>query len=96
MYYWVSAFISFRQCNKTASLSKTFGYYRFEIIAAFINGITLFVIAALIVVEAYIFLLFKSKQMLMLTKRISTQQRICKNQSLAIQPIDNANDSVLV
>lgn len=35
------------------SSSKTFGYHRFEIIAAFINGITLFVIAGLIMIEAY-------------------------------------------
>lgn len=38
---------------KPPSLSKTFGFHRFEIIAAFINGITLFVIAGLILIEAY-------------------------------------------
>ena len=32
--------------------SKTYGYYRFEILAALINGITLFVVAGLIVWEA--------------------------------------------
>ncbi|MGA8942908.1 MAG: cation diffusion facilitator family transporter [Thermoactinomyces sp.] len=34
------------------SSSKTFGYYRFEILAALFNGITLFVIAGFIVWEA--------------------------------------------
>jgi cobalt-zinc-cadmium efflux system protein len=38
---------------KPPSLRKTFGFHRFEIIAAFINGITLFVIAGLIIIEAY-------------------------------------------
>lgn len=35
------------------SSQKTFGYHRFEIIAAFLNGLTLFVIAGLILLEAY-------------------------------------------
>lgn len=38
---------------KPPSPSKTFGYHRFEIIAALINGVTLFVIAILIISEAY-------------------------------------------
>lgn len=39
--------------TKPPSPRKTFGYHRFEIIAAFINGITLFIIALLITIEAY-------------------------------------------
>ena len=39
--------------TKPPSLRNTFGYHRFEIIAAFINGVTLFVIAILISIEAY-------------------------------------------
>lgn len=42
---WLSA--------KPSSLSRTFGYHRFEIIAALFNGITLVVIAVLILTEAY-------------------------------------------
>jgi cobalt-zinc-cadmium efflux system protein len=38
---------------KPPSPQKTFGYHRFEIIAALFNGITLFVIAVLILMEAY-------------------------------------------
>jgi cobalt-zinc-cadmium efflux system protein len=38
---------------KRASASKTFGYKRFEILAAFINGITLIVISLYIFWEAY-------------------------------------------
>ncbi|WP_195575598.1 cation diffusion facilitator family transporter [Paenibacillus sp. 1001270B_150601_E10] len=34
------------------SSNKTYGYYRFEILAAFINGITLFVVAGYIIYEA--------------------------------------------
>jgi len=37
---------------KKASTSKSFGYQRFEILAALLNGVTLFVIAAFIVAEA--------------------------------------------
>lgn len=39
--------------EKEATLSKTFGYKRFEILAAFINGLTLLVISIYIFVEAY-------------------------------------------
>ena len=39
--------------GRPPSASKTFGYHRFEILAAFVNGITLFIIAGLIMVEAY-------------------------------------------
>lgn len=38
--------------GKAASANKTYGYFRFEIITAFINGATLFVIAGFIVYEA--------------------------------------------
>lgn len=38
--------------GKVASAKKTYGYYRFEIITAFINGATLFVIAGFIIYEA--------------------------------------------
>src|SRR5690606_34694296 len=38
--------------GKAASAKKTYGYYRFEIITAFINGATLFVIAGFIIYEA--------------------------------------------
>lgn len=38
--------------GKAASGNKTYGYYRFEIIAAFFNGITLFIMAGFIVYEA--------------------------------------------
>lgn len=38
---------------KPASTNKTYGFYRFEILAALFNGMTLFFIAILIVKEAY-------------------------------------------
>jgi cobalt-zinc-cadmium efflux system protein len=38
---------------KPASPNKTYGFYRFEILAAFFNGITLFIIAGFIIKEAY-------------------------------------------
>ena len=38
---------------KPPTLNKTFGFYRTEILAAFINGILLFAISAGIVIEAY-------------------------------------------
>ncbi|WP_373288875.1 cation diffusion facilitator family transporter [Paenibacillus nasutitermitis] len=38
---------------KAASPQKTYGYYRFEILAALLNGVTLFIVAGFIVVEAY-------------------------------------------
>jgi cobalt-zinc-cadmium efflux system protein len=37
---------------KPASPNKTYGYYRFEILAALLNGVTLFVIAGFIIAEA--------------------------------------------
>lgn len=38
---------------RAASPKKTYGYYRFEILAALFNGVTLFVIAGIIVYQAY-------------------------------------------
>ncbi|PKH10436.1 cation diffusion facilitator family transporter [Planomicrobium sp. MB-3u-38] len=38
--------------GRAASANKTYGYYRFEILAAFFNGITLFVMAGFIIYEA--------------------------------------------
>jgi cobalt-zinc-cadmium efflux system protein len=39
--------------SRPASPNKTYGFYRFEILAALFNGVTLFAIAGFIVVEAY-------------------------------------------
>lgn len=39
--------------SRPASPNKSYGFYRFEILAALFNGITLFVIAGCIVLEAY-------------------------------------------
>ncbi len=39
--------------TRAASPRKTYGYYRFEILAALFNGVTLFVIAGIIVYQAY-------------------------------------------
>ncbi|WP_050179594.1 cation diffusion facilitator family transporter [Domibacillus robiginosus] len=39
--------------SRPASSNKSFGFYRFEILAALFNGVTLFVIAGFIVWEAY-------------------------------------------
>ncbi|MBM7649009.1 cobalt-zinc-cadmium efflux system protein [Bacillus ectoiniformans] len=39
--------------SKSASPTKSFGFYRFEILAALFNGVTLFIIAGLIIWEAY-------------------------------------------
>lgn len=45
--------IAFWFAAKPPSANKTYGYYRFEILAAFFNGITLFVMAGWIIYEAY-------------------------------------------
>ncbi|AIF43913.1 cation diffusion facilitator family transporter [Virgibacillus sp. SK37] len=45
--------LAFKIGEKTASYSKTYGYKRFEIIAAFVNGITLIAISLYIYYEAY-------------------------------------------
>ncbi|MCY9696149.1 cation diffusion facilitator family transporter [Paenibacillus alginolyticus] len=39
--------------TRPASPGKSFGYYRFEILAALFNGLTLFIVAAFIIKEAY-------------------------------------------
>ncbi|WP_456274403.1 cation diffusion facilitator family transporter [Bacillus sp. AK031] len=39
--------------GRAATSSKTYGFYRFEILAALLNGITLFLIAGFIVYEAF-------------------------------------------
>jgi cobalt-zinc-cadmium efflux system protein len=39
--------------GRAATPNKTYGYYRFEILAALLNGVTLFLIAGFIVYEAY-------------------------------------------
>lgn len=45
--------VAFKIGEKTANSSKTYGYKRFEILAAFINGITLLAISIYIFWEAY-------------------------------------------
>ncbi|MCM3784072.1 cation diffusion facilitator family transporter [Neobacillus mesonae] len=47
------ALFAFKFGEKAASSSKTYGYRRFEIIAAFLNGITLIVISLSIIWEAF-------------------------------------------
>jgi len=39
--------------SRPASTNKTYGYYRFEILAALLNGVSLFIIAGFIIWEAY-------------------------------------------
>lgn len=46
------ALIAFKLGEKVANKSKTFGYKRFEILAAVLNGVTLIVIALFIFIEA--------------------------------------------
>lgn len=46
------AWVGFRLARRPADLKRTFGYYRFPILAAFVNGLALFAIAAIILVEA--------------------------------------------
>jgi len=45
--------IAFWFAAKPPSPGKSYGFYRFEILAALFNGVTLFVMAGFIVVEAY-------------------------------------------
>ncbi len=47
------SFIALIVATKAASAQKTFGYHRFEILAALFNGVTLFLIAGWILFEAY-------------------------------------------
>jgi cobalt-zinc-cadmium efflux system protein len=46
------ACIGFRMARRPATLQRTFGFRRFPVLAAFVNGMALFVIAAWIVYEA--------------------------------------------
>lgn len=46
------AWIAFQIGRRPATPSKSYGWHRFEVLAAFVNGIGLFVLAAWIVVEA--------------------------------------------
>ncbi|HCY8289757.1 TPA: CDF family zinc efflux transporter CzrB [Staphylococcus aureus] len=46
------ALVAFIYAEKNATTTKTFGYKRFEVLAALFNGVTLFVISILIVFEA--------------------------------------------
>lgn len=46
------ALVAFIYAEKHATLSKTFGYKRFEILAALFNGVTLFIIGIIIIIEA--------------------------------------------
>ncbi len=46
------ALIAFIYAEKHATTSKTYGYKRFEVLAALFNAVTLFVISILIVIEA--------------------------------------------
>lgn len=48
------AWIGFRISRRPADLNRTYGYYRFEVLAAFINGMALFAIVAWIFYEAAI------------------------------------------
>lgn len=45
--------VAFKFATRRKTPQKTYGYYRFEVLAALFNGLTLFVIAIWIVVEAY-------------------------------------------
>ncbi|KAB7705522.1 cation diffusion facilitator family transporter [Bacillus aerolatus] len=47
------SYLALKFGEKEATLSKTFGYKRFEILAAFINGLTLLAISIYIFLEAY-------------------------------------------
>ncbi len=46
------AWIGFRMARRPADARRTFGFRRFPVLAAFVNGLTLFAIAVWIVVEA--------------------------------------------
>ena len=46
------ALIAFIYAEKHATKSKTYGYKRFEILAALFNGVTLFIISIIIIIEA--------------------------------------------
>ena len=46
------AWIGFRMARRPATSTRTFGFRRFPVLAAFVNGLTLFAIAVWIVIEA--------------------------------------------
>ncbi|PTE67646.1 cation-efflux pump [Staphylococcus devriesei] len=46
------ALIAFVYAERNATTTKTFGYKRFEVLAALFNGVTLFVISIIIIIEA--------------------------------------------
>lgn len=48
------AWIGFRMARRPATSKRTFGFRRFPVLAAFVNGLTLFAIAAWIVIEAIV------------------------------------------
>lgn len=48
------AWIGFRMARRPADSRRTFGYRRFPVLAAFVNGLTLFAIAVWIVAEAIV------------------------------------------
>ncbi len=48
----VISYIANRYARKKASIDKTFGYKRAEIVAAFINAATLIIVAVLLIIEA--------------------------------------------
>lgn len=47
------AWLAFRLAAKPADKQRSYGYGRFQILAAFVNGLSLFVIALFIVIEAW-------------------------------------------
>lgn len=49
----IIALVAIRASNRAADIVRTFGYYRFEIIAAALNTILLFAVAVYIFYEAY-------------------------------------------
>ncbi len=46
------AWFAFRLARRKADIRRSYGYHRFQVVAAFVNGLTLFVIAGWITVEA--------------------------------------------
>lgn len=48
----VISYVADRLTKRKASLNKTFGYKRAEILAAFVNAATLIVVAVLLIIEA--------------------------------------------
>jgi cobalt-zinc-cadmium efflux system protein len=48
------AWIGFRMARQPATLQRTFGFRRFPVLAAFVNGMALFLVAAWIVYEAIV------------------------------------------